>query len=40
MLQKMIDLNMKISDYEEHEILFLGGKIAYIYFKKIGIIND
>ena len=40
MLQKVADLYLKISDYEEHEILFLGGKIAYIYFKKIGLIKD
>lgn len=40
MLQQMMILNRKISDYEEHEILFLGGKIAYIYFKKIGLIKD
>ena len=40
MLQKLMDLDLQISDYEEHEILFLGGKIAYIYFKKIGLIKD
>ena len=40
MLQKVMDLELQISDYEEHEILFLGGKIAYIYFKKMGLIKD
>lgn len=40
MLQKVMDLHFEISTYEEHEIFFLGGKIAYIYFKKIGIIKD
>lgn len=39
MLQKLIELQLKISEYEEHEMLFLGGRIAYIYFKKIGIIK-
>jgi predicted transcriptional regulator len=39
MLQKVTDLYLKIRDFEEHEILFLGGKMAYIYFKKIGIIK-
>jgi len=40
MLQKMLILKRKISDFEEHEILFLGGKIAYIYFRKIGLIKE
>jgi hypothetical protein len=40
MLQRMMDLFLKIHDIEEHEILFLGGQISYIYFKKIGIIKD
>lgn len=38
MLQKVFDLHLKISTYEDNEIFFLGGKITYIYFKKMGII--
>ena len=40
MLQKMMDLELKISEYEQHEILFLGGRIAHNYFKKIGLFKE
>lgn len=40
MLQKVFDLHFEISTYEDLEIFFLGGKIAYIYFKKMGLIKE
>lgn len=39
MLQKVFDLHFEISTYEDLEIFFLGGKIAYSYFRKMGIIK-
>ena len=37
MLQKIIQLGLKI---EEYSIFFLGGKEAYFYFKKMGILKE
>lgn len=38
MLHKLILLNMKINDYEEQEIFFLGGKEFYLYLKNMSVI--
>ena len=40
MLQKLINLELEIRDFEEQEIFFLGGKEAYFYFKNIGILKE
>ena len=40
MLQKVIQLGLKINELEEYSIFFLGGREAYFYFKNIGIINE
>ena len=40
MLQKLINLELEIRNFEEQEIFFLGGKEAYFYFKNIGILKE
>ncbi len=40
MLQKVIQLGLKINELEEYSIFFLGGREAYFYFKNIGIIKE
>lgn len=40
MLQKIIQLGLKIDELEEYSIFFLGGKEAYFYFKKMGILKE
>ena len=40
MLQKLFNLQLDISQFEEQEIFFLGGKEAYFYFKNIGILKE
>ena len=39
-LKKIVLLYYDISDKQEKQIFFLGGKHAYLYFKKIGIIIE
>lgn len=39
-LQKLINLELEIRNFEEQEIFFCGGKEAYFYFKNIGIIKE
>lgn len=39
MLQKIIQLGLKIDELEEYSIFFLGSKEAYFYFKKMGILK-
>jgi len=38
MLHKLILLNMKIHNFEEQEIFFLGGKEVYLYLKNMRVI--
>lgn len=40
MLQKVIQLGLKINELEEYSIFFLGGREAYFYFKNMGIIKE
>ena len=40
MLQKLVNIYLEMTMYEEREIFFLGGKEAYYYFKNIGILKD
>ena len=40
MLQKLINLELEIRNFEEQEIFFCGGKEAYFYFKNIGILKE
>ncbi len=40
MLQKVIQLGLKINELEEYYIFFLGGREAYFYFKNISIIKE
>lgn len=40
MLQKIIQLGLKIDELEEYSLFFLGGKETYFYFKKIGILKE
>ena len=40
MLQKLVNLELEIRNFEEQEIFFLGGKEAYFYFKNIGILKE
>ncbi len=40
MLQKVIQLGLKINELEEYSIFFLGCREAYFYFKNIGIIKE
>ena len=40
MLQKLIQIHMKIRDFEEKEIFLLGGKEMYFYLKDVGILNE
>lgn len=40
MLQKLFNLQLDISQFEEQEIFFLGGKEAYFYFKNLGILKE
>ena len=40
MLQKLFNLQLDISQIEEQEIFFLGGREAYFYFKNIGVLKD
>ena len=40
MLQKLVNLDLEIRNFEEQEIFFLGGKEAYFYFKNIGILKE
>jgi len=40
MLQKLFNLQLDISQLEEQEIFFLGGKEAYFYFKNLGILKE
>lgn len=39
-LQKIFDLYLEISIYEEQKIFFLGGKELYLYFKKMNLIRE
>lgn len=39
-LQKLINLELEIRNFEEQEIFFCGGKEAYFYFKNIGILKE
>ncbi len=39
-LQKIFDLYLQISVYEEQKIFFLGGKELYLYFKKMNLIKE
>ena len=39
-LQKIFDLYLQISVYEEQQIFFLGGKELYLYFKKMNLIKE
>lgn len=39
-LQKLINLELEIQNFEEQEIFFCGGKEAYFYFKNIGILKE
>jgi len=38
MLKKLVSLHMQISDFEDQEIFFLGGKEFYLYLKNMHII--
>jgi len=38
MLKKLVSLHMQISDFEEQEIFFLGGKEFYLYLKNMRVI--
>lgn len=40
MLQKVIQLGLKIDEIEEYSIFFLCGKETYFYFKKMGILKE
>lgn len=40
MLQKVIQLGLRINELEEYSIFFLGNREAYFYFKNIGIIKE
>ena len=40
MLQKLVSLNLQISEYEDRKIFFLGARENYFYFKNLGIIKD
>lgn len=40
MLQKLFNLQLDISQFEEQELFFLGGKEAYFYFKNFGILKE
>ena len=40
MLQKLINLELEIRNFEEQEIFFLGGKEAYFYFKNTRILKE
>ena len=40
MLQKLVQVYLKILDYEEREIFFLGAKENYFYFKNLGLIKE
>lgn len=39
-LQKIFDLYLQISIYEEQKIFFLGGRELYFYFKKMNLIKE
>lgn len=39
-LQKLINLELEIRNFEEQKIFFCGGKEAYFYFKNIGILKE
>lgn len=38
MLQKLLMLHLKINDFEDQEIFFLGGKEFYLYLKNMHVI--
>lgn len=40
MLQKLVNIYLEMTMYEEREIFLLGGTEAYYYFKDIGILKD
>lgn len=40
MLQKVIQLGLKINELEEYSLFFLGGREAYFYFKKMEILKE
>ena len=40
MLQKLIELNMKMTTYEDREIFFLGARENYFYFKNMNLIKE
>lgn len=40
MLQKLVNIYLEMTMYEEREIFFLGGKEAYYYFKNMGILKE
>ena len=39
MLQKIIQLGLKIDELEEYSIFFLGGKEVYLLLRKIGVLK-
>lgn len=40
MLQKLMQIGLKIDEIEKYYIFFSGGKQAYFYFKKLGILKE
>ena len=40
MLQKLYHIFMRMYDYEEREIFFLGARENYFYFKNLGLIKE
>ncbi len=40
MLQKLIKINMKMTNYEDREIFFLGARENYFYFRNMNLIKE
>ena len=40
LLQKIYQIFMRMYDYEEREIFFLGARENYFYFKNLGLIKE
>ena len=40
MLQKLYQIFMRMYDFEEREIFFLGARENYFYFKNLGLIKE
>ena len=40
MLQKLMQIGLKIDEIEKYYIFFSGGKQTYFYFKKLGILKE